>query len=141
MNGQEVCFYSFIYPSIHRSIHLTIQSVFPKGHDCWEDRTYFTLSARPARENLPMFHFHCVCMYIYVCVCACSVTQLYLTLCDPMDDSPPHSSVHGILSTRVLQWLPCPPPPGDLPNPGIKLSFLMPPALAGRFFTTSTTYN
>ena len=28
------------------------------------------------------------------------------------------------------------PPPGDLPNPGIKLMSLVSPALAGRFFTT-----
>ena len=32
------------------------------------------------------------------------------------------------------------PPPGDHPNPGNKPEFLMPPALADRFFTTSTTY-
>ena len=30
------------------------------------------------------------------------------------------------------------PTPGDLPNTGIKPASLMPPALAGRFFTTST---
>ena len=29
--------------------------------------------------------------------------------------------------------------PWDLPNPGIKLTSLVSPALAGRFFTTSTT--
>ena len=28
--------------------------------------------------------------------------------------------------------------PGDLPNPGIKPTSLVPPVLAGRFFTTST---
>ena len=28
------------------------------------------------------------------------------------------------------------PPPGDLPDPGIKLTFLASPALAGGFFTT-----
>ena len=32
------------------------------------------------------------------------------TLCDPMDYSPPGSSVHGILQTIILEWLPCPPP-------------------------------
>ena len=33
------------------------------------------------------------------------------------------------------------PPPGDLPNPGIKPASLMPPALlAGRFLTTSATW-
>ena len=31
-------------------------------------------------------------------------------------------------------------PPGDLPDPGIKPKSLMPPALAGGFFTTSTTW-
>ena len=30
--------------------------------------------------------------------------QLSLTLCDPMDCSPPGSSVHGILQTRILEW-------------------------------------
>ena len=32
------------------------------------------------------------------------------------------------------------PPPGDLPYPGIEPVSLTSPALAGRFFTTSTTW-
>ena len=42
--------------------------------------------------------------------------------------------------SRQEYWggLPCP-PPGDLPNPGIKLASLMSPALADRLFTTSAT--
>jgi len=32
------------------------------------------------------------------------------------------------------------PPPGDLPNPGIKLVSFMFPALAGGFFTRSATW-
>ena len=35
--------------------------------------------------------------------------------------------------------LPCP-SPGDLPDPGIELKSLTSPALAGRFFTTSATW-
>ena len=27
------------------------------------------------------------------------------TLCDPIDGSPPGSSVHGILQARVLEWV------------------------------------
>ena len=39
-----------------------------------------------------------------VCVCVCElVAQLYLTLCDPMDYSPPGSSVCGILQARILK--------------------------------------
>ena len=30
--------------------------------------------------------------------------QSCLTLCDPIDGSPPGSSVHGIFQTRVLEW-------------------------------------
>ena len=36
------------------------------------------------------------------------VTQPRPTLCDPMDCGPPGSSVHGILQTRVLEWLAIP---------------------------------
>ena len=34
----------------------------------------------------------------------------------------------------------CLPPPGDLPNPGMEPSSFMSPALAGKFFTTSATW-
>ena len=27
------------------------------------------------------------------------------TLCDPMDHSPPGSSIHGILQARILEWV------------------------------------
>ena len=33
------------------------------------------------------------------------VTQLCLTLCNPMDISPPGSSIHGILQARILEWV------------------------------------
>ena len=39
--------------------------------------------------------------------------------CNPMDCSPPGSSVHGILQARVLEWVPFP-PLGGLPDPGVK---------------------
>ena len=37
-------------------------------------------------------------------MCVCSVTQLCLTLCDPMGCSPPGSCLHGISQTRILEW-------------------------------------
>ena len=33
------------------------------------------------------------------------VAQLCLTLCDPMDCSPPGSSVHGIFQARIMEWV------------------------------------
>ena len=38
---------------------------------------------------------------------------------DPIDCSPPGSSVHGIFQERYWSELPCP-PPGGLPDPGIE---------------------
>ena len=40
-------------------------------------------------------------LYIYF-------AQLCLTLCDPMDCSPPGSSVHGLLQARILEWVAIP---------------------------------
>ena len=47
------------------------------------------------------------------------VSQLRLTLCDPMDSSPPGSSVMGFPGQEYWNGLPFP-FPGDLPNPGIE---------------------
>jgi len=56
----------------------------------------------------------CVC----VCVCACEVAQSCLSLCEPIDCSPPGSSVSMGFS-RQEYWSGLPfPSPGDLPNPG-----------------------
>ena len=38
----------------------------------------------------------------------CMHAQLWLILCDPIDCSPPGSSVHGILQARVLEWVAMP---------------------------------
>ena len=67
-------------------------------------------------------------------------------LCNPMDGD--HQAPLSMeFSRQVENWLggqfwsglPCP-PPGDLHDPGIKPMSLMSPAVAGRFFTTSTTW-
>ena len=68
------------------------------------------------------------------------VTQSSLTLSDPMDCSLPGSSVHEILQTRILEWVAIP-FSRDLPHPEMEPTSLMSPALAGRFSTTSTTWD
>ena len=60
-------------------------------------------------------------------------------LCNPVDCSLPGFSVHGIPQARILKRLSCP-PPRDLPELGIQLTFLRSPALTGRLFTTHTTW-
>ena len=46
--------------------------------------------------------FSCVC--VRACVCACALFSVWL-FTDPMDSSPPSSSVHGILQARILEWV------------------------------------
>ena len=48
-----------------------------------------------------------------------NVAQSCPALCDPMDCSPPGSSVHAILQARTLEWLAMPSPRGS-PDPGIE---------------------
>ena len=57
-------------------------------------------------------------------------------LCDPMDRSPPGSSVHGILQARMLEWVAGPSSKGSS-RPRDRIWVLKSPALAGRFFTKS----
>ena len=57
------------------------------------------------------------------------------TLWDPMDCSPPGSSVHRIFQARILEQAAIS-TSGYLPDPGIKFTSLASPALAGKFFTT-----
>ena len=59
-------------------------------------------------------------MYLILTVCVCvSATQSHLTVCDPVDYSPPGSSVHGILQARILEWVAIL-FSRDLPNSGIE---------------------
>ena len=65
-------------------------------------------------------------------VCVFLVTQSCPTLYNPMECSPPGSSIHGTLQARIHSGLPFP-TLGDPPRPGIEPTS---PALAGEFFTT-----
>ena len=64
--------------------------------------------------------------------CSC-VLSCVLTPFDPVDCSPPGSSVHGILQARVLGGLPFP-TSRELFCPWIELMSLASPALAGRLY-------
>ena len=61
--------------------------------------------------------------------------QLCLTLCDPMDCSPPGSSFHDILQARILEWVAIPFSRGSSqPRDWTQISYI-----ASRFFTVGAT--
>ena len=100
----------------------------------------------------PCFHFEFVCLSKQSPTAATSLVWnpspalLLMSVVPPgtlsrvfatLETSSPDSSVHGILQQEHCGGLPCP-PPGDLPNPGIKRASLASPALVGGFFTTGS---
>ena len=46
-----------------------------------------------------------LCCTVGPCYLFCVCAQLCPTLCDPMDGSPPGSSLHGISQARILEWV------------------------------------
>ena len=93
-------------------------------------------------KSFGMIHFLLTYFSIGLFLCVCCVlshfsrVQLFETLYTIACQAP----LSKIFS-RQKYWsgLPCP-PPGDLTNQRIKLTSLMSPALAGGFFTISTTW-
>ena len=88
-------------------------------------------------------------MYVYICIHTYIVYHCNnnMRACSVMSNS---LQPYGLEPARLLcpwgfsrqeYWsgLSCP-PPGDFPNPGSQSSSLMSPALPGKFFTTSTTW-
>ena len=70
----------------------------------------------------------------------CLVTQLWPTHCGPTGCSLPGSPGHGIFQERIPEWVAMPSSRGSSQPPGIEPTSLMSPALAGGFFTTSSTH-
>ena len=97
---------------------------------CGNHWLFFILLQAPAASSGPRNYTVCVCS------CMLSHVPLFVTLWTVAHQAP--LSV-GFPMQEYWTGLPLP-PQGDLPDPGIKPVFLTSPVLAGRFFTTSTTW-
>ena len=98
-------------------------------------KVWETLTHIKSMLFLPFLANYLIFMWVHV-----KSLQSCLTLCDPMDCSLPGSSVFLGFSRQEYWgglWFPS---PGDLPDPGIEPTSLTSLALAGGFFTTSTTW-
>ena len=68
---------------------------------------------------LSMFKVGEAMMFRSLYCVVCLVAQSCPTLCDPLDYSPPGSSIHGILQARILEWVAIPFSRGSSQPPGI----------------------
>ena len=80
-----------------------------------------------------------ISMLLLLCMCTKSL-QSCLTFCNPMDHSPPGSSVYGIYQARILEWAAIS-FSRESSRHRIELRPLMFPALPGGFFITKHTPN
>ena len=77
------------------------------SHHCWHSLTFFH------SKGLPLLHLP-LCLPNANGGCWLShyskllVNNLFVFICNPMDCSPPSSSVHGILQARILEWVAIP---------------------------------
>ena len=74
---------------------------FPREEQTREQLLVFSTVHRHLR------HAHVNYKIQYLCVCVL-VAQSCPALCNPMDCSPPGSSIHGILQARILEWVAIP---------------------------------
>ena len=77
---------------------------------------------------------------LYIAEVHAKLLQSCPPLCDPMDYSPPDSSVEGIFQPRILEWVSMLSSRGSSWLQGSNSHLFISHALAGRSFTTSGTW-
>ena len=98
-------------------LHCLLGHRHRKVHAFYRNHTYYTIHVRvkaePAEGNYAtvlsllfytIFLGHKMLFYVPV-VRYVSKSLSHVWVCDPMDCSPPGSSVHGILQARTLEWI------------------------------------
>ena len=110
-------------------VPITLSGLQLPSGDCfwWES----PLSVENSKRTDTAVHSHATCMLSHF-----SPLRLFVTLWIIA-----HQALLSMRFSRQAYWsgLPCP-PSGDLLDPGIKPAFLMSPALAGVFSTTSAPW-
>ena len=113
--GYVLCYasksFSFPLNNSLRDIHFTASSILRWGHG-YTDALVFKMFVYAPPSTKGCFKVGVnphdgLSLNPHVCVL---VTQSCPTLWDPMDCSPPGSSVHGILQARILEWVAFPSP-------------------------------
>ena len=92
-----------VLPKVNHECIEVISQAEKGGRKLWTEKTIDallrTMGYMQETTNNPLF------LEKMGCMCMCSVAQWYPTLCDPMDCSPPGSSVHGVFLARIFEWV------------------------------------
>ena len=80
---------------------------FSASGTAWEYSGYW-LDHRPQYQTVTLHHTFQYAWNFWWTIWKVSVTRSCLTLRDPVESSPPGSSVHGILQARILEWVAIP---------------------------------
>ena len=106
--------------------------------------TYWVLNMRSSKLSNKSFKIMRVSgkeIFFWVTGANCAkLLQSCPPLCDPMDYSPPDSSVEGIFQPRILEWVSMLSSRGSSWLQGSNSHLFISHALAGRYFTTSGTW-
>ena len=142
--------------------HLPTSHSDPSQHNCQMEQERLATLLTNVERNLPSLHSGENTQQLsattpvpfqshqqLLCPCRCGKIKCWDNTCSvasamPNSATPWTVTYQALLSmgfSRQEYWsgLPCP-PPGDLPNPGIRPISLMSPALAGGLFTASATW-
>ena len=119
-----------------------VSSIFIKPPICTPLVFFFLLFSSTINVTYFAFFFLSIfpiCLFLFVSYITLKmkvlVAQLCSVVCNPMDCTPPGSSVHGILQARILEWIAIPFFRGfSWPRNQTQVS-----CLAGRFFTIWAT--
>ena len=102
-------FFSCFFPFSFSSTFVPNWFLLRESHtwaDIWHqfNRTLLSCKTCPLFWQLKPNYWFTICTQVHY-VHACLVTQSCMTLCDPLDCSPPGSSVHEIIQARILEWV------------------------------------
>ena len=78
-----------------------------KNKNIFYIQIYLSLKKGKTKYDLekPGFFFHAWTLSLHLNAAAAKSLQWCLTLCDPIDSSPPGTPVPGILQARTLEWV------------------------------------
>ena len=88
---------SAIYSTLTKKLHIINYIIRHVKHRSW-DCLWWLLNY----QHSPVYYTVFIPSLVDVCACVL-VAQLCPTLCDPIDCSPPGSSVHGIFQATILE--------------------------------------